>query len=197
MLTVINLYTIDMIFADCGDVKLKPLTKMLYINCLMHHFRDKKPTVANAVAFSIFISDIPNYDTYEKMFQELHKAGLVIIGISDVRFENVWGKHIDRTKLDKVSPQEYVAGFSFAKASGFKEDMLKSDSLIELLQMKYKISRKQIETLISLFIKEQDAFEKQYSSYADCTKHFTYWIPNNISKAQSETVKTGAKILGL
>ena len=197
MLTVINLYTIDMIFADCGNVKLKPLTKMLYINCLMHHFREKKPTVANAVAFSMFINDIPNYDTYEKMFQELHKAGLVVIGISDVRFENVWGKYIDRTKLDKVSPQEYVAGFSFAKASGFKDDMLKSDSLIELLQMKHKISGKQIETLIALFVKEQDAFEKQYSSYADCTRHFTYWIPNNVSKAVGETVKTGAKILGL
>ena len=197
MLTVINLYTIDMIFADCGNVKLKPLTKMLYINCLMHHFREKKPTVANAVAFSMFINDIPNYDTYEKMFQELHKAGLVVIGISDVRFENVWGKYIDRTKLDKVSPQEYVAGFSFAKASGFQDDMLKSDSLIELLQMKHKISGKQIETLIALFVKEQDAFEKQYSSYADCTRHFTYWIPNNVSKAVGETVKTGAKILGL
>jgi hypothetical protein len=197
MLTVINLYTIDMIFADCGDVKLKPLTKMLYINCLMHHFRDKKPTVANAVAFSIFINDIPNYDVYERMFQELHKAGLVVIGISDIRFENVWGKHIDRSKLDKVSPQEYVAGFSFSKASGFKDEMLKSDSLIELLQMKHKISGKQIETLIALFVKEQDAFEKQYSSYADCTRHFTYWIPNNVSKAVGETVKTGAKILGL
>lgn len=197
MLTVINLYAIDKIFAECSEVKLKPLTKMLYINCIMHHFRDKKPTVANAVAFSMFVNDIPNYDIYEKMFQELHKAGLVVIGLSEIRFENVWGKHIDRSKLDKVSPQEYVAGFTFSKASGFKDEMTKSDSLIELLQMKYKISRKQIEALIPLFVKEQDNFEKQYSSYADCIKHFTYWIPNNVSKAQSETVKTGAKVLGL
>lgn len=197
MLTVINLYTIDMIFSDCSDYKLKPLSKMLYINCLMHHFREKKPTVVNATAFDIFINDIPNYAVYERSFQELHKAGLVVIGISEVRFLNVWGMHIDRSKLDKVSPEEFVAGLTFSKASKFNEEMLKSDSLFELLQMKYKVSRKQIETLVSLFVKEQDAFDKKYTSFSDCIKHFTYWIPNNISKAQNETVKTGAKILGL
>ena len=99
MLTVINLYTIDKIFEE-AESKITPLAKMLYINCIIHHFRDKKPTVASAVAFDLFMNDIPDYKRYEKLFEELHKGGLVIIGDTRVSFPNLWGKHIDRSMLE-------------------------------------------------------------------------------------------------
>ncbi len=197
MLTVINLYTIDKIFNEDAEFKLSPTAKMLYINCLTHHFKEKKPTVLGAVAFSIFINDIRDYHKFERLFQELHKAGLVIIGTTEIQFQNHWGKHIDRSKLDKVSPEEYVAGFSFELASKYKEEILGHTSLFELTQMKHKVSKKQIEDLLDLFVKEQDTFGKKYNGFSDCVKHFTYWIPNNLSKTQNENVKTGAKVLGL
>jgi len=196
MLTVINLYTIDKILNEEAEVKLSPLAKMLYIGCLTHHFKNKKPTVASAVAFDMFMNDIPDYTKYEKLFQELHKAGLVVIGNTEVRFNNCWGKHIDRSKLDKVSPEEYVAGFTFLPASKYKEEMLKSQSLVELTLMKNKITRKQFEALLELFVKEQDTFEKKYTGYTDCARHFSSWIPYNVSKTQGEVVKSSSKILG-
>jgi hypothetical protein len=195
MLTVINLYTIDRIFEE-AEVKITPLAKMLYINCLMHHFRDKKPTVTSAVAFDLFMNDIPDYKRYEKLFEELHKGGLVIIGDTRVSFNNLWGRHIDRSMLEKVSAEEYVAGFQFKLASGFKDEMLKNGALTDVIKMKNGISQKQYEELLELFIKEQDAYDKKYSGYTDCVKHFSYWIPFNIKKSQSETIKSGSKILG-
>ncbi len=50
---------------------------------------------------------------------------------------------------------------------------------------------------VVIFVKEQDTFGKKYNGFSDCVKHFTYWIPNNLSKTQNENVKTGAKVLGL
>ena len=195
MLKVINLYTIDKIFEE-AEIKLTPLAKMLYISCLMHYFRDKKPTVASAVAFDLFMNDIPDYKRYEKLFEELHKAGLVIIGDTRVSFVNNWGRHIDRSMLEKVKAEEYVAGFQFQLASCFKDEMLKSGSLTDVIKMKNSISQKQYEELLELFIKEQDAYDKKYTGYTDCVKHFSYWIPFNIKKSQAEVIKSGSKILG-
>ena len=195
MLTVINLYTIDKIFEE-AEAKVTPLAKMLYINCLIHHFRGKKPTVASAVAFDLFMNDIPDYKRYEKLFEELHKAGLVIIGDTRVSFVNNWGRHIDRSMLEKVKAEEYVAGFQFQLASCLKDEMLKSGSLTDVIKMKNSISQKQYEELLELFIKEQDAYDKKYTGYTDCVKHFSYWIPFNIKKSQAEVIKSGSKILG-
>jgi hypothetical protein len=197
MLTVINLYTIDKIFNEESTIKLKPLTKMLYINCLMHHFKDKKPTVSSAVAFEIFINEIKEYDKFEKLFQELHKAGLITIGLKSIVFNNVWGKHIDRSKLDKVNPTEYVAGFSFKPALDFKKELLENESLVDLCGMRYKINKGQVMSLIELFIKEQGTFEKTYSNFSDCIRHFTMWAGKNLDRAPKEIVKSNNKLLGL
>jgi len=191
MLTVITLNTINKIFDEVAEVKLSNTAKCLYLNCLTHQFKDKKPTVANAVAFEIFISDIKNYQNFEAAFQQLHKAKLVVIDNMFVRFQNCWGKFIDRTRLDKVSPDEFVAGFSFDKAGKFKNDMLTSGSLLELTQMKHKITEQETKQLIQLFVKEQDTLEKKYSSLQDCTRHFIYWLPNNIKKDNKTYQKNG------
>lgn len=196
MLTVINLYTIDKIFNEDAEIKLSTMAKMLYVNCLTHHFKSKTPTVSNAVAFDIFKNDIPNYNKYERIFEELHKAGLIVVGINAVSFINCWGKHINRSLLDKVSPQEYVAGFQFQSPEQFKEELQKNQTLRELTAMKYKISSRQLEALIGLFVTEQTTFDKKYHNFADCIKHFTYWIPHNLDKTTNEHVKSSAKLLG-
>lgn len=196
MLTVINLYTIDKILNEDAEIKLSTMAKMLYINCLTYHFKNKKATVSNAVAFDIFKNDIPNYEKYNKIFEELHKAGLVIVGMNAVSFNNLWGKHIDRSLLDKVSPQEYVAGFQFQTPEQFKDELMKNQTLYELTSMKYNVSKKQLESLIFLFVKEQTTFDKKYHNFADCIKHFTYWIPHNLDKTTKEHIKSTSKLLG-
>jgi hypothetical protein len=197
MLTIINLYTIDKIFSEETDVNLSAEAKMLYVNCLIHHFRGKTPTVANAIAFSMLIGDMPKYKKFERLFFELHKAGLVVVDSMEVRFENHWGKHIDRSKLDKVSPDTYVAGFALHRASHFKSDMLAHERLYELMAMKHKATKRRVEAMIDLFVKEQDTLDKTYTSFSDCVKHFSSWFPYNLPKSQNEHVKAGGKILGL
>ena len=197
MLTVLNLYTIDKIFKEESAIELKPLTKMLYINCLIYHFKDKKPTVSCSVAFEIFISEVKDYDKYEKLFIELHKSGLITIGLKTIVFNNVWGRHIDRSRLDKVNPVEYVAGFSFHPVNHFKKELEQNRGLFDLCGMKYKINESQVKKLIDLFVVEQTTFEKTYSNFSDCIKHFTMWAGKNLDKAPKEIVKSNNKILGL
>lgn len=196
MLQVINLFVIDKIFKEVAEVNVSPMSMMLYINCLTFHFKDKPATVSGAVAFEIFEEDIKNYDKYKPFFQELHKAKLITIGSKSIVFNNVWGKFIDRSKLDKVKPEEYVAGFTFRLASSFKEELIASQQLIELAQMKHKINKGQVERLIEMFILEQDAFQKKYINFSECIKHCSYWMGMNADKAPKEVVKSGGKILG-
>jgi hypothetical protein len=199
MLKVINLYVIDMIFEEAQD-KLSPKAKMLYINCIMHHFRNKDATVVNSVAFDMFEEDFGDFSKYRVSMQELHKAGLIEIGANKIAFHNKWGQHIDRSKLEKVTAEHYVAGFSFNNIEYYEKDLKSNQSVVELAQMKYKISKDNIIQLTDLFIQEQKAFDKKYSSFADCAKHFSYWLPNQIKQAPKEANKqviSKGKILGL
>jgi hypothetical protein len=196
MLHIINLFVIDKIFTEAAEISLSPMSKMLYINCLTHHFSDKPCSVSSAIAFEIFEDDIKGYDKYRRYFQELNKAKLVTIGIRVIVFNNVWGKYIDRSKLNSVSPEKYVAGFSFRPVNDFKEDLLKSTQLVELAQLKYKLSKVQIKKLVEIFIAEQITFDKKYTNLSDCIKHCTFWIGLNAQRVPAENVKSSGKILG-
>lgn len=196
MLTVINLFTIDKIFNGVATTKLTTSAKMLYINCLTHHFREKKPTIVNAVAFEMFKNDIPKYEKFQKVFEELHKAELIIIRDDAIGFVNTWGQYIDRKQLEKVNVDTYVAGFSFEGVNAFIEEMRKNTGLHELCAMKHKISTRQVEALLDMFQKEQISIDKKYCGYSDCAKHFINWIPNNSSKVPQENVKSKSKLLG-
>lgn len=199
MLKVINLYVIQMIFEDSQE-KLSPRAKMLYINCIMHHFRNKEAKVNNAISFEMFEEDFGDFSRFRVPMQELHKAGLIEIGVNKIAFHNTWGKHIDRSQLEKVDAMEYVAGFAFNGIEHFKSDLINSNSIVELASMKYSIKKEDLPQLIELFIAEQRAFDKKYSGFSDCIKHFTYWLPNNIKKLTTQTpttVKSKSKILGI
>jgi hypothetical protein len=196
MLKVINLFTVDKIFTEVATKKLSTNAKMLYLNCLTHYFKDKKPTVVNAVTFDLFKNDIPNYENYQRLFEELHTAELVILRHDAVSFLNTWGKYIDRTQLEKVTADTYVAGFKFQGVNAFIEEMRKSQTLHELCQMKHKISLRQLEMLLDLFYREQISIEKKYNGYTDCAKHFINWIPTNVSKVPQESIKSKSKLLG-
>lgn len=173
---------------------------MLYINCLTHHFKEKSATVSNAIAFEMFEEDFGDFSRFRVPMQELHRAGLIEIGVNKIAFHNTWGKYIDRTQLEKVNAVEYVAGFSFNGIEHFKSDLIANNSIIELASMKYGLKKEDIPKLMELFITEQKTFDKKYSGFSDCIKHFTYWLPNNIKKLSTQTpttVKSKGKILGI
>lgn len=198
MLKVINLYVIDKIFEE-AECKISSKAKMLYINCLTHHFKNKSPNVTNAVAFDMFEEDFGDFSKYKSLMQELHRAGLIEIGVNKIAFYNHWGRHIDRSQLEKVNPTEYVAGFAFNGIDYYEKDLINSQQMIELLQMKHSISKEVIFKLINIFIKEQKAFDKKYTNLSDCVKHFTYWLPNQIKqipKEQNKQIFSKGKILG-
>ena len=199
MLKLINLYVIDKIFSEL-ESKISPKAKMLYINCLTHHFREKSATVINAVAFDMFEEEFGDFSKYKTAMQELHKAGLIEIGLNKIAFHNSWGRHIDRSQLEKVNPTEYVAGFAFNGVEHYEKDLSANIRIFEICQMKYGISRENTIKFMELFIKEQKAFDKKYTNLSECIKHFTYWLPNQIKqspKEQSKSVKSQGKILGI
>lgn len=191
---VINLFVLDKIFTEQAQTKLSGPARALYVNCLTQHFKDKPASVMGAMAFEMFTSDFGDFEKYRKTMQELHKAGLVVIGDHKVSFVNCWGKYIDRTKLEKAKPEEYIAGFRFEPASKFKDELFKSEDLYELCGMKYKLLKPQVEKLIHLFVKEQDTFEKTYNGLGECKRHFIFWAGTNKDKVPASKPK--GKILG-
>jgi hypothetical protein len=193
MLEIINLYVLNKIFDNAED-KLSPLAKMLYINCLTHWFKGKKATTTNSYAFELLKEDIPNYEAYQKLFTELQLAGLVGISFGGVFFHNFWGAYINKALLDKADEK---GDYGFLQGiSVHAEDLRRSVGIKEVCCMKNRINAKQVEFLIEIFIKEQTTIEKKYTGYSDCAKHFINWLPNNISKAPADAIKSNSKLLG-
>ena len=194
MLKILNLYVIDQIFSEATG--LSATSKMIYINCLMHHFRNKPANATSAIAFDFFKEDFGDFEKYKKNFQELHKAGLVELGYDKISFNNTWGKHMDWSQLKKVSPNSYVGGLQFKSIKEFSKDLKTNQKMVELAQMKFHISAHQVEKLVALFIAEQDTYGKTYPNLSDAIRHCTSWIGINAAKVPNETIKSKGKILG-
>ena len=199
MLKVITLYTINSIFSEATG-KLSPTAKMLYINCLMHYFKDKEATKKNACAFDMFHSDIPNYEKYRRLFEELHKSDLITVENNSIRFNNYWAKYIDNSVLDRIIAPPDSLDYSQRNLSKIKTAILNNTSRMEIIQMKHPVTMKEIERYLDIFLKTQQVDKKTFVSITDSEKHFTYWLPNNLNKSQKEKVelvsKTSANIFG-
>lgn len=198
MLEFITLQTINKIFENL-NVNISEMTKIVYINCLIHHFKNKRATYNNAKAFDIVNSDF-DFSKFKKNFQELHKAGAININGSIITFNNLWGKYIDTGKLIK----EDKPNITIIKADKVKDSLLSSHQLQEVCQMKYKLTKDRITQLIEIFVKEQSVIDKTYSSQGDCTKHFIYWLKYNKDKSDEQenntnktaSVKSKGRLLG-
>jgi hypothetical protein len=195
MLKLINLHIINTILNKVSRINLSAKTQMIYINCLIHHFKDLEATEGNSTAFSLFENDFGDYSKFKTNIQELHKAGLVLITSSNITFINLWSNLIDKSLYGKeFKTQENI--FTMQSVKFFEKELLQSENLIELSAMKYKLSKTQVIKLIELFVKEQEAFQKKYNSFSDCIKHCTYWMGSNHHKTPKESVKSTNKMLG-
>jgi hypothetical protein len=195
MLELINLKIISDIFAKHKKVSSK--AKILYINCLMGHFKDLKATTENSMEFTLFIIKIKNYNIWQRYFIELHEAKIIKIYTvaNSIIFTNLWGQLIDRTKLDLSKTINVESTFKLA--SDLKEQILENKSLYDLCGMKYKMTSSQVSMKIELFCKEQDAANKKYKDFGEASQHFNYWIAKGVNSPTQNLVSSSSKILGL
>lgn len=194
MLKIINLFVIESIFNNEAQHKLSAMSKMLYINILMHYFKDKKANVANVCAFELNEKDFSDYDKFKKYVLELQKAQLVTIDGETIAFNCAWSKYIDRTQLEKITPGEYIGLLNFHDITEYTERLLEDRNLYELSAMRYKLNRESTKAAIELFIKEQETVEKKYTNVSECIKHCIYWVGKNTDKVQNTTVKSKGKL---
>jgi hypothetical protein len=186
MLNLITLSCIVKIFDD-GKCVVSSFSKMLYINCIIHHFKDLEATEENSKGFQME-SEYLNYELYKKNFKELEKAEIIIIGFdSTVTFSPLWNRYIDKSMIVKPT-------YSFDAES--VKDYLKGDMFIDMICMKYKLSVIEVKNLILDFAKEQVAVSKKYINENDCKTHFKNWVNYNIqnkkigSKPKFKTLAT-------
>ena len=192
---LINFWVLEQIFDNEAKEPISKLAKTFYINCLMYRFKNRPAKITQATAFNLPNEDFKNKSKYEPLLNELHKAELVVVCSEYVTFLNVWGKYIDRTQLEKVAPDEYVAGFNFSGVQQFEQELKTNQLLHEAILMKYRnLQEAELIKMIELFIKEQLAFEKKYNGWSDVSKHFTYWVGHNLGKKQ-ETKETSQKVV--
>lgn len=194
MLKILNLYVIKSIFEN-SKVKITSNNQILYINCLMHFFKDKEATEFNCKAFEILTDDIPSFDKFKNNFKELHRIGLVVLSDTKVEFPCLWRKYID---IDSLSKTDYKEGVK--NASDYKDEILRSTMLIETITRKNQITKAQVLSMLDIFVSEQDSTQKTYSSYSDTSRHFMNWVRTNLEKVpkvSGTVVRTKSKILGM
>ena len=193
MIDLITLNVVDQIFNSCE--KVKPLSKLLYINCLTKKFKELDATADNATSFEFLKNEIPKYNKWQTNFMDLQIAGLVTVTHDAVVFNNTWGQLIDRSKFGGIQ----VGMSTMNSALKFEQDLMNNTSMLDVIGMKNKLNKNQVLSLIKIFVLEQDATQSMYRDLGDCSKHFIYWVNTNIDKIEivQDTAKSKSKILGL
>ena len=185
---VISISLMSKLFKN-AKCKLSYGAMQLYQNVLNNHFNSLEETIDNLNEFALFKNEIPNYSKYEVLFTELQNANFIQIDIKRITFYNVWSKYIEIHRLKTINNK-------LQDANTFKDNVFKSQTLLETVAMKSKVSLVDVKGLLEMFFAEQESIGKQYYNEADCRKHFIYWSNNNISKVQKPKVISKSKILG-
>jgi hypothetical protein len=124
----------------------------------------------------------------------LEDAGLVNIYSNGIAFKRVWANYIDTRYLETIPPINYIGAMELQENNDIKKQLLENEQLVELCAMKYKVGKEAFPRMVDLFLTEQIAFGKKYSSIMDCVKHFSFWIPHNFNALNVEKKKP--KLLG-
>ena len=174
MLKLFSLHTLNSIFNQDSLISLSAKAKIAYIQCLTYHFEDLEPKIVNLQSFELH-KRVVNQKSIV-YFQELEKAGLVIINESTITFINHWHKYIDKSQLEKVKAHEYLGLMDYKKAIDYKEELLNNQTFSELLQMEFKIDKDKVVYLVNRFFNEQNAVEQSYANYQSASRHCLSWI---------------------
>lgn len=188
--SLITFQTLKDIF-DKATIDLSSKDKMLYINCLFGHFKDKEATVDNLNSFVINISDMKNYATWKNNFEHLHNAELIEVTSHKITFFNVWSNFIS-LDINTIDDDFYD--------DEIEKKLLENRSMIDVVGMKNKLTIDQIKYLIKIFVIEQKATDAKHRDEGEYAKHFIYWVKTNLDNVQDQkqsSVKSNSKLLGL
>lgn len=189
MLTVLDLNTIDQIFTTEATDKLKAASKMLYINCLMHHFRDKQPTFSDSHSFELTYSEA-QYEKFKARYDDLKASGLITYHDHFIRFENKWNEYIDHNRFDRQLDN------NINSAEDYRNILKQKENGLSIVGSRNRLPIEKVKQLVDIFIDEQAAVDKTYKDENDCFKHFMYWTQNNKQLVTSSSASSTAKILG-
>jgi hypothetical protein len=182
---------IEKILTSAGPIGLE--ARGLYVHCLIYHFSKLEAKTANITAFEIYNTDIKNFERHRKTFIQLDKAGLVSVNLNTVAFHNMWGAHIDRTKLEKSKPEEFIGAFEMKPPSFYANDLYKSKGVIETCIMKHGLKEQEVKKMMEAFVGEKESSETAYQSLRAFITDFYYYARTNnrsFSGAQRSKTKT-------
>jgi hypothetical protein len=185
----ITLHVLNKILKEESKIKLRPQTRMYYIEFLTLNFKDKEPFITNLCEFEVS-GKIAIQCKNELL--ELVNAGLIKELEQDkYLFLNYWSKHMDLSKItnDFYLPETLSLEF-------IHKELLNSQQLFEVIKIKSKVTTGQIGRLLELFIQEQSALQTTYFKLQDAKRHFMSWVNYNKDKSDN-AMKNKTKILGL
>jgi hypothetical protein len=187
MLELITLSTIKKIFNN-ANCEVSSMSKMLYVNCLMHHFGDLSPIEENSVGFELLDTEV-KFNVFKKNFQELKKAGILEINFDGtIVFFPLWLRYIDKSLLTK-KPIAVVDNQKIERV------LNESQAFLDLVCMKHSITILSARNLIKRFSYEQYALGKHHPNENEIKNHFLNWVKFNLNN-EKKIVKSNAKILG-
>lgn len=64
----------------------------------------------------------------------------------------------------------------------YLDELKANQSLKEMAMMRARINLQQFDYLFNLFVSDQQAFKKTYTSYNDVSRHLVFWIERNLDK---------------
>lgn len=102
MIEILTLKVIDNILKT-SNVKLTASESMIYINCLIHHFRDIPSKKENSKSFYMYKSDFGDFWRFKKQFDNISKAGFVILHDDKIEFKDIWNEFIHDSKYKNNS----------------------------------------------------------------------------------------------
>lgn len=184
MLKLINLYIIDQIFTKAEsekDLKVGARAQILYINCLIHHFRELDLDENNLVAFSLTKEEC-YFERLKEHYAKLQMAGLVSVREDHVFFYDLWRDYLDMNQT--AEPDDLG-----------RELFQKSDLQLHIRRV-YKIDEATYKKTVETFLSTQKAAGKKYSGVQDIKSHFINWCRHNIVAPADSTVKSNSERLG-
>lgn len=186
---VISISVMDKIF-KAVDIKLSFSSMQFYQNCINHHFSKQEEDIVNLNEFYISYDKLKNLEKYKLQLTQLEEAKLIVLEKNNFLFLNVWSKHLQLYRFENNN-------YKLSSVMDYKDEMYNSRSLLELVAMKSRINKEEVNQLLELFFSEQYAIGKEYQNESECRKHFIYWSNNNIKKVVKVKVKSKNQILGL
>jgi len=189
----ISLDVIEKIFVNETAIYIDPSAKMLYITCLINHFKNKKPSIANLNAFRLTFEQagMPTDNILRELgFKQLVNCGFVLEDDQGYVFNNLWSKYMNLNLLE-----DHARLRNLHLASFYGEMILSNQQYLDIVAMKNKIKASVVVELFHNFIKEQDSINNTYPSMAECQKHFMNWVRFNKDESKNKVFRSSGTLM--